>query len=61
MNIITPIVPTVERGTYGLRLAHAERDTLEVFASRNDVGLHAGDHDTGCVLGFMQMDHNTRS
>ena len=61
MTLIPPLVPPEERGTYGLRLAHAERDTLEVFASRNDVGLHAGDHDTGCVLGFMQMDHNTRS
>jgi len=58
MNIITPIVPAVERGTYGLRLQHAERDAREGRVVKHDTGLHQGDHFTSDVLGFMSfVDH----
>ncbi len=60
MKFIRPTVPTVERGTYGLRLSHAERDAREGFVTKNDTGLHAGDDNTSCVLGFMMLPHNTR-
>ena len=50
----------LRRLNMGFRLANAERDMAEVKPRRGDTGLHAGDHDTGCVFGFMQMPHNTR-
>lgn len=56
MNIIKPMWRSVEpRRAMGLRLQQALRDTREGKVRSNDTGLHSGDFDTQCVMGFFEM------